>query len=242
MSSAHSSTAPASSPSAEPSPGRHRGSLLVCALVLAYASLYPLIPLRPPASEAVALFFNPRYLLGFDLALNFLAYVPLGMLAYLVLRASGHAHYGIAKATGIGFAFSIAMEVLQLFVPYRVASIVDVASNTVGALAGALLFARPVYERVTGPLTAMRNRLVEPGPWGDAGLALLALWVIAQLNPALPFFEAGSIRSEGATHPNEIETSILVLQVFAVALSPPCCGAPAGRFARRCCSSPWRCG
>jgi len=219
MSSAQPSTEPASSPSADSSPGRHRGSLLVCALVLAYASLYPFVPLRPPADDALAHFIQLRYITAFDIALNIAAYVPLGVLAVLVLRASGTSRSVIAKATAIGFAFSATMEALQLFIPFRVSQASDVMSNTAGALAGAALFTRPVHERFTRPLGALRERLIEPGPWGDAGLALVALWLIAQLNPALPFFEAGSIGSAGDTHPYEGDIAILALQVIAVALS-----------------------
>ena len=219
MSSAQPSIEPASSPSAELSPGRHRGSLLVCALVLAYASLYPFVPLRLPAADAVALFFQLRYLTGFDIALNIVAYVPLGALAVLALRASGASRHVIAKAALTGFGFSAVMEALQLFIPFRVAQVADVAANTLGALTGALLFARPVYERITRPLEALRDRLVEPGPWGDAGLALVTLWLIAQLNPALPFFEAGSIGSAGDTDPFEGDIAILALQAMAVGLS-----------------------
>jgi hypothetical protein len=35
---------------------RYRGSLVVWAMLIAYASLYPFLPLRPPASETIAAF------------------------------------------------------------------------------------------------------------------------------------------------------------------------------------------
>ncbi len=41
------------------------------------------------------------------------------------------------------------------------------------------------------------------GGWGDAGLVLVVLWLLAQLNPALPFFEAGNIGGEGVPHPGD---------------------------------------
>lgn len=220
MSSAQGSTAAASGPSAEPAPsGRHRGPLLVCALVLAYASLHPFVPPRLPGDEALASFFRPRYVAAFDVALNVFAYAPLGALACLVRRVSGDgARAAIARATALCAAFSLAMEAAQLFVPFRVASIVDVAANTAGGFLGAMLFAEPVFTLVTRPSGQLRERLVVPGPWGDAGLALIALWILAQLNPALPFFEAGSIGPGGA-RPWEIEGSLIALQAIAVALS-----------------------
>src|SRR6185295_5482125 len=121
MSSAQASTATGSSPSAEAPSRRHRGSLLICALVLAYASLYPFYPPRPPAGDALSLFFRPRYFVGFDVALNTLAYMPLGALACLVFRTSGlTGRHAIVRAVLGCAAFSLAMEVLQLFVPFRV--------------------------------------------------------------------------------------------------------------------------
>ncbi len=47
------------------------------------------------------------------------------------------------------------------------------------------------------PLVEWRDRVLAPGAWGDAGLVLVALWLIAQLNPALPFFGAGNIPAVG---------------------------------------------
>jgi len=60
---------------------RYRGSLAVWALLLAYASLYPFFPLRPPTPEAIAGFFlTPRYIVRADIAFNVVAYVPFGTL------------------------------------------------------------------------------------------------------------------------------------------------------------------
>jgi hypothetical protein len=88
------------------------------------------------------------------------------------------------------------MEVMQLFVPNRVSSPVDLATNTAGALAGALVFLDPIHSVVTRPLGELREATIIPGAWGDAGLVLVMLWLLAQLNPALPFFGAGDIGGE----------------------------------------------
>jgi VanZ family protein len=194
---------------------RYRGSLAVWALLLAYASLYPFVPLRLPSMDAVATFFSrPRYVTEFDVALNVLAYVPLGTLACLYFRQSGTGVRAILKAVAFGAAFSFAMETLQLFVPNRIASFYDTLANTAGALWGALVFADPFYSLVTRPLGERRERLVIPGVWGDAGLVLMMLWLIAQLNPALPFFGAGNIVGNGAE-----AGDLAVLQSAAVAMS-----------------------
>ena len=215
MSSAPGNTATASSPSAERARGaRHRGSLLICALVLAYASLYPFQPLRLPGPDAIPTFFSPRYLTAFDVILNAVAYMPFGALAYLSFRSLGSP---IARAVALCAGFSFSMEMLQLFVPFRVSSLTDVVSNTVGGAAGALLFAEPLHAHTTQPLERMRERLVVAGPWGDAGLVLVALWMVAQLNPALPFFEAGNI-APGDAEPWQEAWSMIVLQATAIGL------------------------
>jgi VanZ family protein len=171
---------------------RPAGALAVYAALIAYASLYP-FALRAPAPDWAAQLFATRYQTGFDVALNVAAYLPLGLLAARYLATGRNVSRGIALAFVAGLALSGSMEFLQLFVSGRVASATDVAANATGALAGALFNAEPLRSLVIARLLAVRERLFIPGALGDMGLVLLALWLIAQLNPALPFFEAGSI-------------------------------------------------
>jgi VanZ family protein len=192
--------------------GRYGGSVLVWVLLLTYASLYPFAPLRAPTLETVrGIFIFSRHVIRSDVVFNIVAYVPLGMLLCLFFRSAGQRGRAIAKAAGIAAAFSLVMELAQLFVPNRVSSFVDLAANTFGALAGALVFADPLYSMLTRPLGELRERSVIGGAWGDAALVLLMLWLLAQLNPALPFFGAGDIA-------REIEPELATLQWAAVGL------------------------
>jgi VanZ family protein len=196
-------------------PSRYRGSIAVWALLLAYASLYPFIPLRPPAGDAIAAFFvKPRFTVAYDIAWNVVAYIPLGTLACLYFRQANDGTRALLKAVAFAAGYSLLMEFLQLFVPNRVASIYDVIANVAGALIGAAVFLDPIHSVVTKPLGELRERVLIPGAWGDAGLFLLMLWLIAQLNPALPFFGAGNIVASDA---GLVEMSLL--QWGAVALS-----------------------
>jgi VanZ family protein len=193
---------------------RYRGSLVVWALLIAYASLYPFVPLRLPSIEAVAGFFStPRYVIRSDIAFNVVAYLPLGMLACLYFRGVGQGRFAIAKAVALAAGYSLLMEALQLFVPNRHVSPLDLAANAAGALLGALVFAPPLYSLVTRPLGELRETILIPGAWGDAGLVLVMLWLLAQLNPALPFFGAGDIGGD-----TRIEVEILQWAAVAMAI------------------------
>ncbi len=191
MSSAPASTSPGSSPPAEA--GRHRGALLAWALLIAYASLYPFLPLRLPGVDAPAAFLRPKFISEFDVAMNVVAYLPLGALAILHFLP-GRRHWDARwRAVLVGAALSVSMEACQFFIATRVASVSDILANTAGTFLGTLLFLRPLERAAVAPLAALRDRLVIPGGAGDTGCFLVVLWLLAQLNPALPFFEAGNL-------------------------------------------------
>jgi VanZ family protein len=195
--------------------GRFSGTAAAWIVLLAYASLYPFAPLRMPAPDAIATAFgSPRYVLAFDVWLNVLAYAPLGMLLCRhFVRSDPHAGRVIFKAILFGAGFSFAMETAQLFIPGRVSSIYDTIANTLGTALGALAFAEPIRSLITRPLGQRRETFVIAGHWGDAGLVLVVMWLLAQLNPALPFFGAGNIQASG------IDTDDLtILQAAAVAM------------------------
>ena len=174
---------------------RFRGAALTWLLLLAYASLYPFVPLRDTSWDAIHnAFSRPKYLPTFDTVVNVLAYIPLGLVMTLLFRESGASRAAaIARAFAFGAIFSLAMEACQLFIPGRVSSMYDLFANAAGTLIGALAFADPLYPAVTRPLGLVRDEMVIAGPWGDAGLVLVLMWFIAQLNPGLPFFGAGNI-------------------------------------------------
>jgi VanZ family protein len=198
---------------------RYQGALAVCALLIGYASLYPFAPLRLPAPEAFATFFRMRPVLAFDVALNVFAYVPLGALACFRFRQLGRTR-PVLRALALATALSLALELCQLFVPFRVASLFDVVSNALGAAIGAALFVEPVYSTFTRPVSDVRERIFTTSLWGDAGLVLVVLWLLAQLNPALPFFGAGNIVVEGSRgyYSEMVHAIVAALSLCAFAL------------------------
>jgi VanZ family protein len=159
------------------------------ALFIVYASLSPFTGWRNQGLEWSAVLGMPLRMTytSFDALANLLSYLPLGFLVVLTLRA----RLGVAASviTGLcaGVLLSAGMEYLQMYLPTRISSNMDMLSNGTGTLIGALLAAgitsRP---RLFALLTGWRNELFRDGKEVDFGLALLALWVFGQINPSLP--------------------------------------------------------
>ena len=83
---------------------RFRGAALTWLLLLGYASLYPLVPLREASWDLVSsAFARPKYITTFDTIVNVLAYMPLGLIMTLLFREGGVSRPGaIARAFAFG--------------------------------------------------------------------------------------------------------------------------------------------
>jgi VanZ family protein len=159
-------------------------------IAVIYASLQPFGPwMPPPASNPFWLWAaKPFRATHFDVLLNVVAYIPFGLFMALVPRRASPARR-VATGTLAGAALAFAMESLQAYLPTRDASVYDLASNTTGAALGALLAARVArHSALKRRLAMARARWVLPGALGDVGLSLLALWLVAQCNPAIGMF------------------------------------------------------
>ncbi|MES2993149.1 MAG: VanZ family protein [Pseudomonadota bacterium] len=167
---------------------RHRSSATpmawAYAVLIAYASLYPFVPWRVPGVSILAFLALPwpRYWTSFDLLANLLGYVPLGALVFgAVVRSGGRPIPALWIAFSIGTAWSLAMELLQNFLPQRVASNVDLGLNALGTLIGAAIGWR--VHRFSG----VERWQVARDRWfigrSAGGLALLLLWPIGMLFP-----------------------------------------------------------
>jgi VanZ family protein len=167
---------------------RHRSSATpmawAYAVLIAYASLYPFVPWRVPGVSILAFLALPwpRYWTSFDLLANLLGYVPLGALVFgAVVRSGGRPIPALWVAFSIGTAWSLAMELLQNFLPQRVASNVDLGLNALGTLIGAAIGWR--VHRFSG----VERWQVARDRWfigrSAGGLALLMLWPIGMLFP-----------------------------------------------------------
>jgi VanZ family protein len=167
---------------------RHRSSAAplawLYAALIVYASLYPFTPWRAPGVSPLAFLVLPwpKWWTGFDLVSNLLGYLPLGALIFGAFVRSGHgARPSLLLALAGGSGLSLAMELLQNFLPQRVASNVDLGLNALGTLGGALL---GLWVHLLGGVErwqAARDRWFIGRSAG--ALALLLLWPVGLLVP-----------------------------------------------------------
>jgi VanZ family protein len=163
------------------------------ALLIVYASLYPMTGWHDSGGNALAFMLAPwpRYTTTFDLVTNVAAYLPLGFF----LAAAGRRWFdpvgAISLAVLAGALLSFSTEWIQNYLPSRVASNLDWAGNVFGTVVGAL------------PGALLGPRLIDglrhthwPGQGGrtDAGLLLLGLWLLTQFDPTTLLFGTGDLR------------------------------------------------
>ena len=167
-------------------------------LVIGYASLQPFRNWRWPPPEILRFYSAPwpEFITLQDVAVNFAAYVPLGVLLSIGWSARFGPARGALAATLAAAVLSLAMEAVQVFLPARIASNVDLLANTLGALVGAMAApllapAQPIGNRIQ----SARGRLFRDGMPADVGLVIVGLWLITQFHPSAQLFGNGALRA-----------------------------------------------
>ncbi|MBB1076395.1 VanZ family protein [Rhodoferax sp. 4810] len=157
---------------------------LVYAGLIVYASLYPFVGWR---DQGVApwLFLTapwPKYWTGFDVVSNVLGYGPIGFFLTLGALRTSHLRWTLWLAVPAATLMSLAMEALQIYLPDRVPSNLDLVLNMLGAALGALsawgLEKLGVLQRWS---RFRANWFVRDA---RGALVLLALWPVALLFPS----------------------------------------------------------
>ena len=168
-------------------------ALIYIALIF-FASLFPFDGWRAQGINPLVFLLAPLpppYWTVFDVATNVIGYAPLGFLLALGMLRSGQGRAVpgwavVALAALAGTALSLAMEFLQIYLPRRVPSNLDLVLNASGTLAGAVCAALLERWGVLDRWSSFRARWFVPDAAG--GMVLLALWPMALLFPAaLPF-------------------------------------------------------
>ena len=172
-----------------------RGACAVYTLLLLYSGLAPWRGWRDLGVAPLAYLTAPvpRHLTTFDLIVNVLGYVPLGALVVLALHPRTRGAIAVLMAVAAGALLSGTIEAMQTYLPSRVPSNIDLATNTLGALAGGLLaapFASSLIDR--GRLADLRLRWFERRP--SVLLLLVSLWPLTQISPEPMLFGSGDLR------------------------------------------------
>lgn len=205
-------------PSVPPSP-LARYALAAYAVLVIYASVYPLSGWRDLGVSPLSFLRAPlpRYITAFDVVANLLAYFPLGFLVVAVLLPCVRS---ITTAVGLGiaasFTISLTMEALQTYLPARIPSNLDLATNTLGGLVGALSGATIMPRLLRAQrLRRFRDEWIHPGARVDLGLLIVLWWLLTQLNPETLLFGTGNLRDILAAVPAEPHSAALFVRIEA---------------------------
>lgn len=156
--------------------------------LIVYASLYPFEGWRVQgiAPWSFLLAPLPRYWTAFDVVSNVIGYAPLGFLGCLAVLRTRPRLPAVLTITALALFLSFALESLQMFLPKRVPSNLDLGLNVTGAWLGALLARAMAAWGVVAHWSRWRDRWFVQDASG--ALVLLALWPLALLFPvAVPF-------------------------------------------------------
>ena len=186
-------------PRAAPGPRGLLARILAIAylVVIAYTSLQPFRGWWVPPEE-IRLFLSapwPRYITLEDVLINIAAYAPLGFLLARAFMARFRVPRAVLVAAALAALTSVAMETVQMFMPARIASNVDVLTNGIGGLIGAL--AAPLFAPTRGlgmRLAHLRQQWFVYGLTADVGLVLVCIWLATQLHPTAQLFATGDLR------------------------------------------------
>jgi VanZ family protein len=168
------------------------------ALLIGYGSLYPFASWRVPDADALLFLLQPppSYITRTDTTTNILAYLPFGLMLARALSYRVRPLRAVLLATVTGISLSLVMEVLQMFVPGRVSSNLDILANGLGTLIGAVAAGLVKADAWPGRmLIAWRQRWFLPGWLVNVGVALLGLWALSQFSLQLPSLVAGRLHT-----------------------------------------------
>jgi VanZ family protein len=170
---------------------------LAYAILTAYACLHPFTGWRDTGVSPWTFITAPwpRYVTFADLWLNVAGFIPLGFVVASSFRESMRKRSVLLLSVLLCGLLSLSLELTQNYLPTRVASNVDVATNVLGALLGAVagLHWGVIFED-DGFLHRWRRRRMLPGHIGELGLILLCLWWLTQLEPTSTLFGTGDMR------------------------------------------------
>jgi VanZ family protein len=160
---------------------------LTVALIV-YGTLYPwnfYFPPRPLWTWPTAW---DHYVLR-DMIVNLFVFMPLGMIGFLAAVRNQRLWLAIAGPLLIGLLLSAAVEALQIYIPGRDSSSLDILCNTVGTVIGVGLGA--LFQEALQPVLARADTFKILNPSG--ALLLVYCWLGYAIFPGIPALSRWSL-------------------------------------------------
>jgi hypothetical protein len=113
----------------------------------------------------------------------------------VALGARLRAPWAVLAAALLAALLSLTMETVQAFLATRIASRVDLLTNSMGGLFGAM--AAPLFSPSGFPgrrIAAWHSRMLVQGAVADSGLVVACLWLATHLHPTAQLFASGNLR------------------------------------------------
>lgn len=161
-------------------------------ILLVYGTLFPWRGWQPAhLSDLKNIWTWPDHVSLSDVLTNVLVYLPLGALLGIALRRT--VALKVLLAATAGLLLSMTLESLQILVPARTPSGLDILLNTIGCAGGALLISFISAGPQAMQWYAWRNARFYPGRAADVGLMAAGIWLLAAASPLVPSFDLGEL-------------------------------------------------
>jgi VanZ family protein len=169
-------------------------ALLAYTLLIVYASWYPFTGWHKVGASPLAYLTEPlpHYWTVFDVSIDVVGYIPFGILLVLAAYPWLSRRWAVVLAILMGAFVSGTMEAVQTYLPSRVASNLDLMTNSIGVVIGAILGCILTPSLLQKDLLReIRNRWFVPNM--STGLIIVLLWPLAQIYPQGYLFGLGQL-------------------------------------------------
>jgi VanZ family protein len=170
---------------------------VVCGLLILYVCLHPFSGWRDSGVPPLDFLTEPwpKYTIWSDIWENVAGYLPFGFVLAPALKTGRRPWWIFVLVLLICAGLSFSVEFVQNYLPTRVASNLDLATNVLGGAIGGIAGLRwgKIFDD-NGLVQHWRSSHVLPGHVGEMGLILVGLWWLSQLEPTTTLFGDGDLR------------------------------------------------